>query len=111
MPKQSQNLPTYDLDTIKNLIRSKARTITIYAEQNIIEECLSKEMAYEIVLDLKPGQFRKTMKAEKMPGSGLFQDVYRYDSDEYDLYVKVQIFDDRGIQKARLIDMKAWGKA
>jgi hypothetical protein len=111
MPKSSPKLPTYDLLTIKALVRAKARATTIYAEQNLLEECLTKDMAYDIVLELKTGQFYKTMKAEKLPFSDLFQDVYRYDSDGYDLYVKLQIFDDCGVQKARIIDMKAWGKA
>jgi hypothetical protein len=43
MPKSSPKLPTYDLATIKALVRAKARATTIYAHHNILEECLTIE--------------------------------------------------------------------
>jgi hypothetical protein len=109
MAKESFRAPTYDLETVKGLIRSEARTMTTFAFKKAVNEGFSMEGAYEVILKLSISDFRKTMEAEKLPG--FFQDVYRYVDKNYDLYIKVQIIEEGGIQKARVIDFKSWGAA
>ncbi len=101
---------TYNLETIKRLIRSSSRKITTLARLNAYNLRYSVGEVYEIVSRLEKTHFHKTMEAEKLPGSGLFQDVYRFPDRGLDLYVKVQIIDEGGEREAKVIDFKEWGK-
>jgi hypothetical protein len=109
MAKESFRAPTYDLETVKGLIRTGARTMTALAFKRAGNEGFTTEGAYEITLRLTSSEFYKTMEAEKLPG--FFQDVYRYKDGSCDLYIKLQIIEETGIQKARVIDFKSWGAA
>jgi hypothetical protein len=104
-----QSGATYDLHEVKELIRDGARRITVAAQTRAINEGFTLEHVYDVVLNLKEKQFYKTMPAEKFPDTSLFQDVYHYDDGTTELYVKVQILNEGGLKKAKVISFKPWG--
>ena len=104
-----QSGPTYDLREVKELLRGGARKITVAAQTRAINEGFTLEQVYGVVLSLNEKQFYKTMPAEKFPETSLFQDVYHYDDGNAELYVKVQILNEGGLKKAKVITFKPWG--
>jgi len=70
------NKPTYDLKTIKELIRGKHYRITLRALSDAHEEFdFDKDRILSEVLSLTLQDLDKTMPSEKKPG--LWQDVYK----------------------------------
>lgn len=81
--------PTYDLDTVRRLVHGRRYRITGTARDDVLELGLDETDVVECILALSPGDFYKTMPAEKVPG--LWQDVYRPVYCSRPLYVKVQM--------------------
>src|SRR5687768_12923922 len=83
--------PTYDLEHLQQLVGqgSLSRIITDTALQEAASLGLGVSEIVEAVLGLTPAHFYKSMEAEKRPG--YWQDVYRREFREMELYVKLQI--------------------
>jgi hypothetical protein len=86
--------PSYSLTDLQHLVRLRHYAITLRAEQDAAELGISRAEIARVVLALTPGDFYKSMEAEKAPGR--WQDVYRpYWRDNAgrsrQLYVKLQI--------------------
>lgn len=93
-----KTLPTYDLDEIKDLLKSEeTRIITRRDRREAVRLGYADDDAMvDRVLMLQANEFYKTMEAETMPG--LWQDVYRSDDLTVTLYIKLQIsFDGKGV--------------
>ena len=91
-------LPTYDLDEIKELLKSEeTRIITRRDRREAVSLGYADDDAMvDRVLMLQANEFYKTMEAETMPG--LWQDVYRSDDLTVTLYIKLQIsFNGKGV--------------
>lgn len=87
--------PTYDLQLIQQLVGQGplSRWITKAAAQGGALLGLGDEDVIEAVLLLTVHDFYKTMEAEMVPG--LWQDVYHLGFRGRQLYIKIQIGDDR----------------
>lgn len=93
-----KTLPTYDLDEIKELLKSEeTRIITRRDRREAVSLGYADDDAMvDRVLMLQSNEFYKTMEAETMPG--LWQDVYRSDDLTVTLYIKLQIsFNGKGV--------------
>jgi hypothetical protein len=98
-----ERVPTYNLEIIKETIRSgHGYFTTASAKCGAGSAGLSDEDIPRAVLDLCPADFHKTMEAELRPG--FWQDVYRKEYRGRVLYIKVQITDRPGV-----ISFKPWG--
>jgi hypothetical protein len=86
--------PTYELADLQRLVRVRHYDVTLRAEQDAADLGLSRAEIAVVVLALTPGDFYKTMEAEKAPGR--WQDVYLPlwsvgEGRPVELYVKLQI--------------------
>ena len=104
MGTESFRAPTYDLETVKALIRGGDKALTKYAYQTASNLGFTEPQVYGLVLRLTSAHFYKTMESKF---KGLFQDVYHYKDAEWELYIKVQIVDEGG-KTAKIIDFKTW---
>lgn len=89
---------TYNLYELQTLLRNPAtRIVTATAEQNASSVgIIGKEEIVARVLQLRPDEIYKTMKADLM--RGLWQDVYKTQEAEIPLYVKLQkSYDGKGV--------------
>ena len=81
--------PTYDLETIKALVKGGVYRITGQALAGMGELSFDPTDVEECVAELASSDFHKTMPSERVPG--LFQDVYRPIHCGLELYVKLQL--------------------
>jgi motility quorum-sensing regulator/GCU-specific mRNA interferase toxin len=80
--------PTYNLATFQELY-PQHRQIVPGALADALKMGFSSQDIEEVILNLTPSDFYKTMPSEKKPG--LWQDVYRPRHFGMTLYVKIQI--------------------
>jgi motility quorum-sensing regulator/GCU-specific mRNA interferase toxin len=87
----NEHTPTYDLQQVQQLIGQGelSRVISHAAAEAADKLDFSREDVVEAVLSLAPGDFYKSMEAERLPG--LWQDVYHLRYRGIDLYIKLQI--------------------
>lgn len=83
--------PTYDLEHLQQLVAQGDvfRSVTEAAQQGAGLLGWGVPEVVAAVLELKAGDFYKTMEAERCPG--LWQDVYRLAFRGIDVYVKLQL--------------------
>ncbi|TGK79216.1 type II toxin-antitoxin system MqsR family toxin [Leptospira bourretii] len=82
--------PTYSLEKIKKLIAENKCYMTARATEEAWDQfALNEDEAIEEVLDLKTGNFTKSMHSNQK--AGLFQDVYKKSISGKDAYIKLQI--------------------
>lgn len=82
--------PTYNLNEFQELFANlKHRIITKRAFTDALKLGFSSEDIEQVIEELEPEDFYKTMPAEKAPG--LWQDVYKPEHLGLSLYVKIQI--------------------
>lgn len=86
--------PTYDLQEVQRLVGQGSLSCLITAAARIgARECgFLEDQLVQAVLELGPGNFYKTMQAEKRPGR--WQDVYHSSFAGTELYIKLQISSD-----------------
>jgi motility quorum-sensing regulator / GCU-specific mRNA interferase toxin len=86
-----RSTPTYDLETIQQLVGQGliSYRVTTAARYGAAELGISEDDLVEIVLSLTPSYFYKSMESEQVPG--LWQDVYHFPHGPAVLYVKLQI--------------------
>ncbi len=105
--KKDFNIPTYPLETVKELVKGGAWKPT----QLAIAKAWSADYVVEdmprIILRLTSADFVKWVPAYNYPGA--FQDEYHYTDADDDLFIKVQIVDEKGERLLRVVDFKRWG--
>ncbi len=82
----------YDLKKIKELIKNDKYKITNSARISYIGLGLCDEEALDIVLNLNTKEFYKSMTSYL--NNKIWQDVYRKDTKNLKLYIKLQINED-----------------
>lgn len=86
--------PTYDLQQLQQLVGQGelSRTITAAATHGASSIRFTADHIIEAVLLLTLRDFHKTMESERIPG--LWQDVYRLEYRQQEVYIKLQIGSD-----------------
>lgn len=85
-------LPTYNLERIKNLIEKGAYKITTKSKQTALQDFgLTPAGIAKYILGMKSNEFYKTMRSLNFPD--LWQDVYRTKVRDKMAYVKLQEID------------------
>lgn len=82
-------IPTYDLNTLQQMIVKSEYLITMSASNGAIEMGMSDSDIVRAVLQLKDSHFYKSMPSDKMPS--LWQDVYHLGFCGKMIYIKLQI--------------------
>ena len=83
------SFPAYSLEAVKNGINNGNYRITFSALQGAIDLGFDEEDIKEIGLNLSESDFKKSMSANKRPGT--MQDVYNPVYMGIELYYKVQL--------------------
>jgi len=81
--------PKYSLPEFQELFAQQHRVVTQQARRDALQLGFGSDDVEQVIAELAPSDFYKTMPAERVPG--LWQDVYKPEARGIVLYVKIQI--------------------
>ncbi|GFM38288.1 type II toxin-antitoxin system MqsR family toxin [Desulfovibrio psychrotolerans] len=86
-------MSVYDLETVKDIVRNGPKGVIFSTKEKTTFACkrlgISKLEMFEILLELEPKHFFKSMADKYIEGDSL--DVYHYDHENIPLYIKFKI--------------------
>jgi len=86
---------TYPLSDVAEFIRKRKRVITVSAIQHAHQLGFSETEIYDIILELDWTDFCKSMASYS--DHKLWQDVYKIERKGINLYIKLQVRDDKAV--------------